>query len=162
MLAMMMAAVFTFTSCGGDDEEGDNGSESENIGVHRIDLQFSGNAAGCSADIFFYGMKPDGSYAALYENGEALVLDKTAHAWVTKEIRDMSVQTEDGCGALMVSVTITGPNGRSVASDVTVTAVGYVNGKRVKTQVLTLPAGSFIMAGEFDTANKENYPEVVE
>lgn len=160
ILAITLAAVFTFTACGGDDDS-DKGSETANIGVHRIDIQFSDNAAECSATTIFYGLKRDGSYATLYENGKSLPLEQSTHAWLSEEIRDFSVQTEDGCGALSASITIMGPNGKNATSDVTVTVVGYVNGKRIKTQVFTLPAGKHIMSGGFVTEDDKTYPEVV-
>ena len=80
---------------------------------------------------------------------------------MTEDVRDISVQTEDGCGALSASITLMGPNMNNVSSDVTVTVVGYVNNKRIKTQVFTLPAGKHIMSGNFVTEDTETYPEVV-
>ena len=157
LLAMM--AMCIFTACGDDDDSTD--SRTSNIGVHRIDVQFSDNAEGCETSIFFYGLKPGGSFAALYENGKSLPLDSSTHTWMTEEVRDISVQTEDGCGALSASITIMGPNMNNVSSDVTVTVVGYVNNKRIKTQVFTLPAGTHIMSGNFVTEDTETYPEVV-
>ena len=48
VLAMLtMMTVCLFTACGGDDDKSDSGTS--NIGVHRIDVQFSDNAAGCEA-----------------------------------------------------------------------------------------------------------------
>ena len=160
MLAMIVAAMFTFTACGGDDEEPDYyAGGSANIGIHRIDIQFSENAAGCISSVILYGLKKDGSYAPLYEGGKSLALDPTTHTWMTDEIRNISVQTDDGCGALSASIVIMGPNGKNVSSDVTITAVGYVNNKRIKTQVFTLPAGKHIMSGGFVTEDNKTYPE---
>ena len=157
LLAVM--AMCIFTACGDDDDSNDG--EASNIDVHRIDVHFSDNAEGCEASIFFYGLKPGGSFAALYENGKSLPLDSSTHTWMTEDVRDISVQTEDGCGALSASITIMGPNMNNVSSDVTVTVVGYVNNKRIKTQVFTLPAGKHIMSGSFVTEDTETYPEVV-
>ncbi len=156
---MAMMTVCMFTACGDDDDNGDSGASG--IGVHRIDVQFSDNAAGCETTAAFYGLKQDGSYAALYENGRSLTTDSFTHVWLTEDMRDISVQTEDGCGALAVSITVMGPDGNNVSSDVTVTVVGYVNNKRVKTQVFTLPAGKRVMAGGFSTEDTEKYPEAV-
>ena len=157
---MAMMTVCMFTACGGDDDSSDSGASG--IGVHRIDVQFSDNAAGCEVITMFYGLKRDGSYAALYENGRPLPLESSTHTWMTGDIRDISVQTEDGCGALEASITVMRPDGNAVFSDVTVTAVGYVNGKRIKTQVFTLPAGKYIMSGGFVTEDTKTYPEVTE
>lgn len=158
MLAMMTMCMFT--ACGDDDDSNDNGTS--NIGVHRIDVQFSDNAAGCEISTAFYGLKPDGSFASLYENGRSLPLEPSTHVWMTEDVRDISVQTEDGCGALTASINIMGPNGNNVSSNVTVTVVGYVNNKRIKTQVFTLPAGKHIMVGGFVTEDTKTYPEVVD
>ena len=51
---MAMMTVCMFTACGGDDDSSDSGASG--IGVHRIDVQFSDNAAGCEAMTIFYGM----------------------------------------------------------------------------------------------------------
>lgn len=157
---MAMMTVCMFTACGDDDDSSDSGTS--NIGIHRIDVQFSDNAAGCEVTTIFYGLKQDGSFAALYEKGKSLSLEPSTHTWMTEDVRDISVQTEDGCGALSASITIMGPNMNNVSSDVTVTVVGYVNNKRIKTQVFTLPAGKHIMGGGFVTEDTKTYPEAVE
>lgn len=160
LVMITMMTMCMFTACGDDDDSSD--SVTSNIGVHRIDVQFSENAVGCEATTIFYGLKPNGSYAALYENGKSLPLEPSTHTWMTEDVRDISVQTEDGCGVLSASITIMGPNGNNVSSDVTVTVVGYVNNKRIKTQVFTLPAGKHIMTGGFVTEDTKTYPEVVD
>lgn len=164
MMAVMTAAVcMTLTACGGDDKEDDipGGGAATGIGVHRIDVQYSDNAAGCRVMNIFYGVRKDGSMADLYENGGKLERDAMSGTWYTEELRDLSVQTEDGCGGMVATLSISGPNGRTVTSDVTVTVVGYVNGKRIKTQVFTLPAGSYTMAAGFTTGDTEEYKETV-
>ena len=160
MLAMVaVVTMCVFSACGGDDDtpEGDT-----SIGVHRIDIQINDNGTGCEVLNIFYGIRRDGSYANIYENGKKLELDAATHTWYTEEVRELSIQTEDGCGAIVASINITGPNGRNVTKDVTVSLVGYVNGKLLKSQTFTLPAGHHIMSAAFSTDTMELHEEVSE
>lgn len=157
MLAMVSIA---FTACGGDDDEDNNQSSGTGIGVHRIDVQFSGNTAECNALNIFYALKADGSYAGLYESGKALQMDATTQTWHNEEFRPISIESEDGCGATAASINVTSKTMRPISSDLTVTVVGYVNGKRIKTQVFTLPAGHTTMTGVFVTSDYELHEEV--
>lgn len=163
LLALVAMVTMTFTACGGDDKEDDIPVDAAGtgIGIHRIDVQYSDNAAGCRVMNIFYGVRKDGSLGDLYENGKKLELDDQSHTWTTEEQRDLSIQTEDGCGGMVLTLGISGPNGKNVTSDVTVTVVGYVNGKRIKTQVFTLPAGSYTMAAVFATNDTEKHKETV-
>lgn len=153
MLAMVAMTSVSFTACGGDDD--DNNGVDTAIGFHRIDVQFSDDAAGCSVINYFYGLRADASYANIYENGKLLPLDGSTHTWSTDEVRNISIQTEDGCVAIVGAINITSKNLKPIDHDVTVTVVGYVNGKRIKTQVFTLPAGKTAISAAFSTSDKE-------
>ena len=61
MLAMVAMTSISFTACGGDDD--DNNGVDTAIGVHRIDVQFNDDAAGCSVMNYFYGLRVDASNA---------------------------------------------------------------------------------------------------
>ena len=148
MLAMVAMTSVSFTACGGDD---DDNNETTNVGVHRIDVHFDDNAIGCNVFCTFYGRHPDGSFANLFENGKQLPTDATSHIWYSYDVRDMSITTEDGCKAEAAIINMTTPNKRKLDHDVTVTVVGYINGKRTKSQVFTLPAGHTTMSAGFDT-----------
>lgn len=153
MLAMVAMTSISFIACGGDDD--DNNGVDTAIGVHRIDVQFNDDAAGCSVMNYFYGLRVDASYANIYENGKQLPLDASTHTWSTEELRNISIQTEDGCVAIVGAINITSKSLKPIDHDVTVTVVGYVNGKRIKTQVFTLPAGKTAMSAAFSTSDKE-------
>lgn len=153
VLPMVLMALMTLTACGGDDD--DNNGIDTAIGVHRIDVQFNDNVAGCDVINYFYGLRADASFANIYENGKQLPLDRSTHTWSTDEVRDISIQTEDGCAAIVGAINITSKNLKPINHDVTVTVVGYVNGKRIKTQVFTLPAGKTAMSAAFSTSDKE-------
>jgi len=148
MLAMVAMTSVSFTACGGDD---DDNNENTNVGVHRIDVHFDDNAIGCRVISTFYGRYPDGSFSNLYENGKQLPTDATSHIWYSYDIRDMSITTDDGCRAEAAIINLTTPSMRKLDHDVTVTVVGYINGKRTKSQVFTLPAGHTTMSAGFDT-----------
>ena len=79
----MAVTCVTFTACGGDDGDDNQSDGSTGIGVHRIDVQFSGNTTECNALNIFYAIKADGSYASLYENGNKLQL-AASHTWQSK------------------------------------------------------------------------------
>lgn len=155
MLAMVAMVSTTFTACGGDDD--DNNGVDTAIGVHRIDVQFNDNVGGCDVASYFYGLKADASFANIYENGKQLPLDESTHTWMTDEVRNISVTTEDGCVAIVGSITITSKTLKPIDHDVSVTIVGYVNGKRIKTQVFTLPAGKTGMSTVFSTSDTEQH-----
>ena len=106
MMAMTAAVCMTLTACGGDDKEDDipGDGAATGIGVHRIDVQYSDNAAGCRVMNIFYGVRKDGSMADLYENGVKLERDAMSGTWYTEELRDLSVQTEDGCGGMVARI----------------------------------------------------------
>lgn len=160
MLAMLATVAMTFTACGGDDDDDSRSGSGTDIGVHRIDVQFSGNTAECNALNIFYALKENGSYANLYEGGKALQTDATTHTWHNEEFRNLSIESEDGCGATVASINITSKNMRPISSDLTATVAGYVNGKRIKTQVFTMPAGNTSMTGVFTTSDYELHEEV--
>lgn len=153
MLAMVAMTSVLLTACSGDDD--DNNGVDTAIGVHRIDVQFNDNVAGCDVINYFYGLRADASYANIYENGKQLPLDASTHTWSTEEVRNISIQTEDGCVAIVGAINITSKNLKPIDHDVTVTVVGYVNGKRIKTQVFTLPAGKTAISAAFSTSDKE-------
>jgi hypothetical protein len=159
MLAMVAMTSVLLTACGGDDD--DNNGVDTAIGVHRIDVQFNDDAAGCSVMNYFYGLRADASYANIYENGKKLPLDASTHTWSTEEMRNLSIQTEDGCVAIVGAINITSKNLKPIDHDVTVTVVGYVNGKRIKTQVFTLPAGKTGMSGAFSTSDTEQHDAAI-
>lgn len=158
MVALAMVTT-TFTACGGDDED-DNNGRSTTIGVHRIDVHFDDNIGRCHAISIFYGLREDGSFSNLYENGTQLPLDATSHTWYSEEIRDFSISTEDKCGAIVASINVTTPNMIPLDKDVTVTTVGYINGKRLKSQVFTLPAGRTSMTAIMTTSDDKLESEV--
>lgn len=154
MMAALAMVSMTFTSCGGDDDD-DNKVTDTAIGVHRIDVEFNDNVVGCDVLNIFYGLRADGSFANIYESGKQLTLDASTHTWSTDEVRSVSIQTEDGCAAIVGAINITSKNLMPIDHDVSVTVVGYVNGKRIKTQVFTLPAGKTGMSGAFATSDTE-------
>ncbi len=151
--------IMTFIACGGDDES--NYKEESFIGVHRVDIQFSENITGCEVLNIFYGLRADGNFSNLYEGGKQLTLDDRTHTWYTEEARPISIQTEDGCGAVVAAITITTPNVRPLTYDITVTAVGFVDGKQIKTQVFTLPAGHTTMSAALSTDDTELHDEAI-
>lgn len=161
MLALMgCICLSTFTACGGDDNN-ENKATDTAIGVHRIDVQFNDNIVGCDVANYFYALKADASYANIYENGKQLPLDASTHTWMTDEIRNISITTEDGCAAIIGSVNITSKTLKPIDHDVSVTMVGYVNGKRIKTQVFTLPAGKTGMSTAFSTSDTEQHDAAI-
>lgn len=80
---------------------------------------------------------------------------------MTDEIRNISITTEDGCAAIIGSVNITSKTLKPIDHDVSVTMVGYVNGKRIKTQVFTLPAGKTGMSAAFSTSDTEQHDAAI-
>lgn len=149
LMAISFMTTAVFTSCGGDDDLPGGDSTS---GVHRIDIQFSDdNAAKWKTTTIFYGMKSNSNYSLLYENGKQLPSTGNTYTWATDEMRDISVQTENGSVAVIVSVIIRTFDMNPSDSDITVTFVGYVNNKKIAMRSYTLPAGKMILTAEFST-----------
>lgn len=153
LLVTMLTMVTTclFTSCGGNDDD-DPIAGSPNIGVHRIDVQFDGNFQGkWTAINVFVGVKQDGQITGLYENGKALEINSRINNWTSTQIRDYSISTENNAAALTATVMLSAPYNVVTTEDVNITMVGYINNKRIYTQVFTLPAGKSIMTVNFST-----------
>lgn len=153
LLVTMLTMVTTclFTSCGGNDDD-DPIAGSPNIGVHRIDVQFDGNFQGkWTAINVFVGVKQDGQITGLYENGKALDINSRVNNWTSTQIRDYSISTENNAAALTATVMLSAPYNVVTTEDVNITMVGYINNKRIYTQVFTLPAGKSIMTVNFST-----------
>lgn len=153
LLVTMLTMVTTclFTSCGGNDDD-DPIAGNPNIGVHRIDVQFDGNFQGkWTAINVFVGVKQDGQITGLYEKGKALDINSRINNWTSTQIRDYSISTENGAAALTATVMLSAPYNVVTTEDVNITMVGYINNKRIYTQVFTLPAGKSIMTVNFST-----------
>ena len=153
LLVTMLTMVTTclFTSCGGNDDD-DPIAGNPNIGVHRIDVQFDGNFQGkWTAINVFVGVKQDGQITGLYENGKALEINSRINNWTSTQIRDYSISTENNAAALTATVMLSAPYNVVTTEDVNITMVGYINNKRIYTQVFTLPAGKSIMTVNFST-----------
>jgi hypothetical protein len=149
MMVMMATVCVSFSACGGDDKDDDLPEGSSYVGIHRIDVQFSDNATGLLSTAIFNGIKPNGSWVSLYENGKSLDLG-TYGTWTTNEIRPISVETENGCVELSVSIVLMS-KGVAASSDVSVTTIGYINNKKIATKVFTLPAGKKTLSLGFST-----------
>ncbi|MBR0265300.1 MAG: hypothetical protein IJQ60_15630 [Prevotella sp.] len=153
MLAMMAVICMCVTACGGnDDEDSPGGGGSTTVGVHRIDVQIDGKTNSNWVSAFtFYGLKPDGTFTGLYENGKALPIDPQFNTWSTEEIRDFSIGTDKNAVAIVGGIVLGAPGGSKATEDVIITMVGYVNNNRVYTRVFTLPAGKSAIGISFST-----------
>jgi hypothetical protein len=155
MMAMMAAVCMTFAACGGDSDDDDvPGGGNAQIGVHRVDLHFDVTLPSWHSTVGFHGIKPDGSFSRLYENGNELPLYEISGqgtGYISEEIRDYSICTDNNCGAIVAHVMLISFDGKPAPHDVTVTAVGYINDKRIYTKVFTLPTGASSMVMAFTT-----------
>lgn len=156
--SLLMAAVcMTFAACGGDSDDDDiPGGGNAQIGVHRVDLHFDNALPQWSNVIIVCGVKPNSNFSKLYENGKELPLismEDQNVGYVSEDVRDYSINTESGCGFIEAEVLMFSLDGKPAPHDVTVTAVGYVNDKRIYTKVFTLPAGSISLVVGFNTGN---------
>lgn len=152
VLAVGMCTVFT--SCGGGDDDDVPGAGSAQVGVHRVDLHFENALPNWQHFVFVHGMKPDGSFAKLYENGKELPLDEIGGQGIgysSEMIRDYSISTEKNCGVLAAAITAVPEDFKPSSRDVTITAVGYIDGKRIYTKVVTIPAGTSAFCFAFST-----------
>ena len=161
-VVMVAALAMMFTSCSKDDGSEEPASGKTGVGVHRVDVHFEGNIAECNSLNIFFALQENGTYREVYENGQKLSLDETTHTWYSQQIRDFSIYTPDGCSAVCASINMTTKTMQPLSSDVTVTLVGYVNDKRIKTQVATFPAGHTGMTVVMATDDTVTHPEVVQ
>ena len=166
MVVLMSVVVASLTACGGDDGEDVPGTESGsemNAGVHRVDVQFSGDTSKCDLTCTFYGMGADGKWVKVYENGKLLTPQYGSMElgiFEIKEFRDISVQTENKCIGFNVTISIFSQED-AVAEDIKVTMVGYIDDKQINTQVFTLPAGKRTMLATFVNQEGVKASEIV-
>ena len=165
LFVMAVTAVLSLalTACGDDDNGSSqssyvpSGGEAGNIllGVHRIDVEYSGNTGGCDATSAIYAVKADASPSALYTNGNQMNLDEETHSWKNFNFDNVSVQSEDNCRLAALSVIITSRNLKPATAEVTATVSGYVNNKLIKRETFTLPVGKSSMGFVFNTVSNE-------
>ena len=136
MLALMMAAVFTFTACGGDDDDDlPDGYVKTTEGVHRIEVSFDGNTTGWNCDATFIGTYGT-SAVKLYENGERV---GDEYGYSDNKLRGYTIETDAKCDLMSVTVILSHSSFASV-EPITVTLKGYVNGKQTNMKVVEVPA----------------------
>lgn len=152
-VAVLAICMCMFSSCSGDDNDVPGGGSAQ-IGVHRVDVHFDNALPNWDHFIFVHGIKPDGTFTKLYENGKELSLEEMSGQGVVYSstvIRDYSISTEKGCGAMAFTVTAVPKDFKPSSRDVTITAVGYIDGKRIYTKVVTIPAGTSAFCFSFAT-----------
>ena len=150
MLALMMAAVFTFTACGGDDDEDlPDGYVKTTEGVHRIEVSFDGNTTGWSANLSFIAIYGDGTHGKvkLYENGSQI---SDNGAFSSEELRDYDIQTDAVCDQMTLTITMSHSAGKTV-EPVTVTLKSYINGVQKKIKTATFNANEVYKTVVFDS-----------
>jgi len=168
LITLFMAAVavvlsMTLAACG-DDGAGSSQSssipsdgEESNVllGVHRIDVEYSGNTSGSDVTSTIYALKADATPSALFSNGNKMNLDEVTHSWKGENFESVSVQSEDNCRIAAISVIISSRNLAPVTSEVTATVSGYVNNKLIKRETFTLPVGKSSLGFVFNTIGNE-------
>ena len=152
LIAITCLSVFS-CSVSKEDPVDDTGT---GIGVHHIDVHFATDKkAGINTFCTFKATAPDGKTVQLYENRKKVSESADSKRWNVEDMRDLSVDSENGCSSMELNIQINGKDMVPLTSDVTVTIVGYVNNKRIKSQVETIPAGMKLMKIEFNTGHKE-------
>ena len=137
MLAVMMAAVFTFTACGSDDKDDlPDGYVETQTGVHRIEVAFDGNTAGWEGQIMFLATNGTSHNVAIYKDGSLVGTDGGVS---TEELKNITAESEKACDMMQVSVMLMNMSHKAV-SPVTVTLKGYVNGTQKNMKVVEIPA----------------------
>jgi len=150
-LVMLLMICATLVSCGSDDE---NSSATTLVGIHRVEIEFDGVPQ--SDEYFFintsvYGLKVDGSFSKLYENGSELELVEPYSVWQTSDVRRICVQTEDNSAMIAANVCIGSVYGGGIKNDMTVTMRGYVNNRQMAMRVFTLHKGDTYIDMNFVT-----------
>lgn len=144
MAAMMAVTVPMLTACGSDDDEEDgNGTEwvspnANTLGTHRIDIIVTGNTSGWGMSAGFTGTPENADVytgAKLFENG--IRLEKDSPAWLCGELRNYSISTDNKCIGLWLALTITKETNAPL-EPMTVTLMGYVNGKLMQQKTYTV------------------------
>lgn len=165
LLAMMAMVAMTFSACGGDDDDDSGKDVGTGVGVHRIDVQFSTRqTSGLDCQCVFAAYRFDKKELDIYENGKKVSQDNVfgiENSAMFKGLQDISVNSSDGCVAMVASLTLMTDRLIPAAADVTVTFVAYVNGKRVKTQVATLPKGKTMMSVDFESGYNKTLSPVI-
>lgn len=139
MVTMAMMTMCMFAACGDDkDDDLPDGYYKTTEGVHRIDVSFSGDASGWEGATAFVATYGDGShgFVKLYENGKLLSNDGT---FMGEDLRSYSVETEEKCDQMSVTVTLVHDVSVSV-SPVTVTLKSFINGQPKKTKAVEFTA----------------------
>lgn len=154
MMAVLMAVtVPMLTACGSDDDEDDPNEwvdpNANTVGTHRIDIIFSGATQGWEVYAGFTGTPENGDVytgAELFENG--VRLEKDSPNWLCSELRNYSITTDSHCIGLWLSLTINRDD-RKTLEPMTVTLIGYVNGKLMqqKSYTVTNDSGTSVIIG---------------
>ena len=131
LMAVVLVSMVTLTSCGGSDGDDPGNKINVTTGVHRIDVEFSGDTDGWGLQTIFIGSYRDQSNVYLYENGQKI--NEYAGSFMGKEFRKYSVETDAECDLFQVTVTATIKN--LAAGTFTVTLRGYVNGQQKNMKV---------------------------
>lgn len=150
MMAIMAVMCVTFNACSSsDDEDLPDGYVKTTEGIHRIEVAFSGNTAGWSADLSFIAVYGDGTHGKvkLYENGSQISDNGTFGA---EELRNYAVETDAKCDQMTVTVTLSHSAGKTV-EPVTVTLKGYVNGVQKKVKTATFNSNEVYKTVVFDS-----------
>ena len=153
MVVMMAMTVPMITACNSDDDENDpnewTDSNAYTVGTHRIDIIFSGSTQGWEIHAAFTGTPEDGNVytgAEMFENG--VRLEKNSPNWLCSELRNYSITTDNHSIGLWLSLSIFRDE-RKTLEPMTVTLMGYVNGKLMqqKSYTVTNDSGTSVIIG---------------
>lgn len=136
MMLLMVAVSMTVVSCGGDDD--DDKGVSTTVGVHRIDVEFSGDTSGWNLQALFIGSYQNSTNVTLYENGKVLTTDM--NSYIDKAVRKYSIESESKCD--MLQTTITAILDEGIPGTFSVTLRGYVDGKQTNMKVFEFTPGN--------------------
>lgn len=150
LLVVIIMTVFGFTACSSsDDEDLPEGYVKTTEGVHRIEVSFSDNTAGWSANLSFIAVCGDGTHGKvkMYENGSQISDNGT---FGSEKLRNYDIQTDAVCDQMTVTLTMSHSAGKTV-EPVTVTLKSYINGVQKKVKTVTFNANEVYKTIVFDS-----------
>lgn len=155
MVAMVATMCMTFTACGGGDDDTSGGGENLTVGVHRVEMYFSDNAAGWAVNVTFAGARysATNNSSTLYEDDVKLPIH------VFKEARTYKVYTDNTSQSLCCMANLR-KRGTS-PQPVTITMKGFVNGQQKKEKTYTIDGNhsnnTIVFYSEINDGDTEQY-----
>ena len=138
VLTVMVMAMLCFTACGGSDDDISGDVVKTTTGVHRIEVTFSGNTTGWSADLMFTATLGTTGYSNIYEDNQKV--NDSPGGWFVSGIRNYTIYTDAACDLMTLTLMVSSGGNKNL-EPISVTLRGYVNNVQTNMKVIDYKPG---------------------